>query len=199
MLKSSAVVANRKEFNNKTKLCHELIFHANDDMAQFFFQRKTPGFFRSANPAFPTSLLLLRQLFTHMHWMIEVNRPNFPSEWVPAQDNAASALALATMQRELKAAVDTQTREISKQQLNKALQQSSGGSCATKGGSSPGGDLPALGKRIKRKPLSIMEVHEGLRGFLTPYHNKFDGRVLWKDFCTYGNFTPDDQFLTIEK
>ena len=195
VLKSPAVVARRKEFNRKTKLCRELIFHANDDMAQYFSQRKTPGFFRSANPAFPTSLL--RQLFTHMHWMTEVNRPSFPNEWIPAQDRAASTMTADAVQRELKAAVAAQTRELT-QQL-KAF-QSSGGTGVGRGGSSPGGDQTNLGKRggIKREPFSLTEVPEGLRGLLAKYHDKFDGRVLWKDFRTYGNFT-DSQFPTLEK
>ena len=198
LLKSSAVVAEKRAFNKKTKLCRELIFHANDDMTHYFFQRKTPGFFSQSNPNRTYPYSLLQELFPHMQWMKEVNRPNFPWQWELSAEGRGTNEP--SVQQQIQTALEAQSREMTKQLSG--LRSALGG--ATKGTPTPPGaagpSTPSLGKhpRVKREPFTLTEVHEGLRDCLKSYHAKFDGRVLWKDFCTYGNYS-HDRFPTLEK
>lgn len=186
ILESDGVKAGKQDFDRKPRLCRELVFHACCDMSYFFSQRKTPGFFRGSAQKYPVSLL--RELYRHIQWQTPVNRSNFPGQWEVSSGNAAGGTDVS-VQNLIQSAVAAQTQALRGQLA--ALQSAITSSPAPAGQST--GSPPIDGDRkrpaVKREPFHLTEIHPNLAEHLRAYHNKFDGRVLWKSIKEHGNFT----------
>ena len=186
------------------QLCREITFHACDDIAYFFSQRKHPEFFDGNPPlAWPESLLHL--IFRNIQFQEAITRTNFPRQWETSTASFASGLTEASLQALITSvsagASRDQTADLRRQltALQQRQQRSTAGtpvpgqalgSGGSGGGGGGSGDSPSRQTR-PRQTFTLTEIHEALHDTMKDYHGKFDGRVLWKDILEQGNFERD--------